>query len=81
MFPEIARAMAEQGAVALVNVSACPGELCFRKIRAGIWSRVQDNQVYGLHACLIGRNDLSREFTAPYAGRSSILAPIDLTPD
>ncbi|MFZ5826697.1 MAG: nitrilase-related carbon-nitrogen hydrolase [Bacillota bacterium] len=81
MFPEVARAMAMKGAVGLVNVSACPGELCFRKIRAGAWSRVQDNQVFGLHACLIGRNDLSKQFTDPYVGRSSVLAPIDLTAD
>lgn len=80
MFPEMARAAATAGALALVNVSACPGELCFKKIRAGIWSRVQDNQVYGLHACLVGRNDLSKQFKDPYVGNSSILAPLDLTP-
>ena len=35
MFPEVGRFMAFQGAQALVNVSACPGERCFWKIRAG----------------------------------------------
>jgi len=81
MFPEVGRFMAFQGAQALVNVSACPGERCFWKIRAGAWSRVQDNQVFGLHSCLVGKNDLSLKFKEPYRGRSSILAPIDLTSD
>jgi predicted amidohydrolase len=81
MFPEVGRFMAFQGAEALINVSACPGERCFAKIRAGAWSRVQDNQVFGLHSCLVGKNDLSLKFKEPYCGRSSILAPIDLTPD
>ncbi|MBS3976472.1 MAG: hypothetical protein KGZ75_07065 [Syntrophomonadaceae bacterium] len=81
MFPEVGRFMVMQGADALINVSACPGERCFRKIRAGAWSRVQDNQVFGLHSCLVGKNDLSLKFKEPYCGLSSILAPIDLTPD
>ncbi len=81
MFPEISRIMVLRGARALINVSACPGEICFAKIRAGAWSRVQDNQVFGLHSCLVGRNDLSKEFTADYVGRSSVLAPLDYTPD
>lgn len=81
MFPEVARIMVQRGARALINVSACPGERCFTKIRAGAWSRVQDNQVFGMHSCLVGRNDLSKEFTEPYRGRSSILAPIDYTDD
>jgi predicted amidohydrolase len=81
MFPEISRLMVLQGARALINVSACPGEACFAKIRAGAWSRVQDNQVFGMHSCLVGRNDLSKEFTADYVGRSSILAPLDYTRD
>jgi predicted amidohydrolase len=81
MFPEINRVMVLKGAKALINVSACPGETCFAKIRAGAWSRVQDNRVFGLHSCLVGRNDLSKEFTEPYRGRSSILAPLDYTSD
>lgn len=81
MFPEIPRVMVMMGAKALINVSACPGIACFTKIRAGAWSRVQDNQVFGMHSCLIGRNDLSKEFTEPYAGKSAILAPIDYTAD
>lgn len=81
MFPEVGRFMVMQGAKALINVSACPGERCFWKIRAGAWSRVQDNQVFGLHSCLVGKNDLSLKFKEPYLGRSSILAPIDLTSD
>lgn len=81
MFPEICRAMVLKGARALVNVSACPGETCFTQIRAGAWSRCQDNQVFGTHCCLVGRNDLSKEFTQPYRGRSSILAPLIYTED
>lgn len=81
MFPEMGRLMALKGAKALLNVSACPGETCFTKIRAGAWSRVQDNRLFGLHSCLVGRNDLSKEFTEAYCGRSSILAPLDYTAD
>lgn len=79
MFPEICSIMALKGARALLNVSACPGESCFNRIRAGAWSRVQDNQVFGTHCCLVGRNDLSKEFREPYRGRSSILAPLIYT--
>jgi predicted amidohydrolase len=81
MFPEIARIMVLKGARALLNVSACPGETCFLKIRAGAWSRVQDNQVFGVHSCLVGKNDLSKQFKEPYRGRSSILAPLEYTAD
>ncbi len=81
MFPEICRIMVLKGARALVNVSACPGESCFRRIRAGAWSRVQDNHVFGAHCCLVGRNDLSKDFTEPYRGRSTILAPLLYTED
>lgn len=79
MFPEISRIMVQKGARALINVSACPGHICFAKIRAGAWSRVQDNLVFGMHSCLVGRNDLSKKFTEPYRGRSTILAPIEYT--
>ena len=81
MFPEVSRVMAAKGAKALINVSACPGKTCFSKIRAGTWSRVQDNLVFGLHSCLVGRNDLSKQFTQPYCGLSSIMAPIEYTED
>lgn len=81
MFPEICRIMALKGARVLINVSACPGESCFKRIRTGAWSRVQDNQVFGVHCCLVGRNDLSKEFTEPYRGRSTILAPLLYTED
>lgn len=79
MFPEISRVMAMKGAQALINVSACPGKLTWHKIRAGAWARCQDNQTYGMHACLVGKNDVSKEYTDPYVGPSSILAPLDLT--
>ena len=81
MFPELSRIMVKKGARALVNVSACPGSTCFAKIRAGAWSRSQDYLVFGMHSCLVGRNDLSKQFTEPYRGRSSILAPIEYTDD
>ncbi len=81
MFPEISRVMVLKGAKALINVSACPGETCFAKIRGGAWARVQDNQVFGIHSCLVGRNDLSKKFKDPYRGQSSILAPIEYTKD
>ncbi|MTI94959.1 MAG: hypothetical protein FH749_05635 [Firmicutes bacterium] len=81
MFPEISRVLALKGAKVLINVSACPGRLCWSKIRAGAWSRCQDNQTFGIHSCLVGKNDISKQFTKDYSGPSSILAPLDLTAD
>ena len=34
-----------------------------------------------MHSCLVGRNDLSKKFTDPYQGRSSILSPLEYTQD
>ena len=81
MFPEVSRVMAMQGAQALINVSACPGSLIWHKIRAGAWSRCQDNQTFGMHSCLVGKNDISKEYTDEYIGPSAILAPLALTPE
>ncbi len=81
MFPEVSRVMALKGAKALINVSACPGDLIWHKIRAGAWARCQDNQTYGMHSCLVGKNDVSKKYTDPYTGPSSIIAPLDLTAD
>ncbi len=81
MFPEVGRIMAFNGAEALIDVSACPGKLIQRKCRGGIWSQVQENQVFGMHCCLVGSNDVSKVMTDDYVGESVILAPIDLSPD
>ncbi len=80
LYPESARVLTFQGAEMLLNIAACPGPSLFHKVRAAIQARVQENQVFGLQSCLIGKNSLAQTFKDEYMGRSSLLAPVELTP-
>jgi predicted amidohydrolase len=80
LYPESARVLTFQGAEILINIAACPGPILFHKVRAGIQARVQENQVFGLQSCLVGNNSLAQTFKDDYMGRSSLLAPVELTP-
>ena len=76
LYPEPARALAVQGADLLVVPAACPGPVLYRKVREAFHARVQENQLFGAISFLVGSNNLGAD---QYAGRSAVLAPIELT--
>jgi predicted amidohydrolase len=76
LYPEPARALAVQGADLLVAPAACPGPVLYRQVREAFHARVQENQLYGAISFLVGPNNLGQ---GQYAGRSAVLAPMELT--
>jgi len=76
LYPEPSRALAVQGADLLVTPAACPGPVLYRQVRRAFHTRVQENQLYGAISFLVGPNNLG---TGQYAGRSAVLAPMELT--
>ncbi|MCL5676868.1 MAG: nitrilase [Firmicutes bacterium] len=72
---ETFRILAQRGADVVVIPSANPEEYNLWKALRGIWPRVQESQVYGIHSCMVG------EFMGlVLTGRSGIFAPMELTP-
>ena len=76
LYPEPARALAVQGADLLIAPAACSGPVLHRQVRRAFHARVQENQLYGAISFLVGPNNLGQ---GQYAGRSAVLAPIELT--
>lgn len=76
LYPEPARALAVQGADLLVAPAACPGPVLYRKVRDAFYARLQENQLFGAISFLVGPNNLG---AGQYAGRSAVLAPMELT--
>jgi len=72
---ETFRILAQRGAEVVVIPSANPEEYNVWKALRGIWPRVQESQVYGIHACMVG-SFMGLTLT----GRSGIFAPMELTP-
>mgnify|MGYP005839073869 CR=1 FL=1 len=79
LYPESARILAFQGAEALINIAACPGEALFNKVHHAFQARVQENQLLGVQSFLVGKNTLSQISRADYVGRSAIFAPLEMT--
>jgi len=73
-YPEVARILALQGANLLIHVAAFPAPFDEEAWLASLWREVQGNQVFGIEACLVGDC-----FSQAYAGRSAILAPVEMT--
>lgn len=73
-FFESARIAYLKGAEILLDPSANPAPYDYYEQMRGIWSRVQENPVYGVLACMVGR---LAGFV--FGGRSGIYAPLDLT--
>lgn len=55
--------------------SANPEQYNFWKALRGVWPRVQEGALYGVHSCMVG--DL---FGLKLTGRSGIFGPLELTP-
>ena len=73
-YPEVARILTLQGASILIHVAALPAPFDEEAWLASLWREVQGNQVFGVEACLVGDC-----FGQAYAGRSAILAPVEMT--
>ncbi|MGC8837412.1 MAG: nitrilase-related carbon-nitrogen hydrolase [Anaerolineae bacterium] len=81
LYPEVGRILALQGAEVFVCLAACPGRLLAQKVRQAFEARVQENQVFGIAAFLVGKNHLQpREPGPDFVGRSAVLAPCEMTP-
>lgn len=72
-FPQAARALAEKGASILAVPAFTESERGFNRVRRSIYARVIENQIFGIHASLVG--NLGREPVPQTYGRSAIIAP------
>lgn len=80
LFPEVGRLLAYQGAEMLVAQGAANDRVLYEKLRSGILARMQDNQLFAAISFLVGHNEFSRRQRDPFVGRSSLMAPQELTP-
>ena len=80
LYPEVGRLLAYQGAELLIAQGAATDRVLYEKLRAGMLARMQDNQLFAAISFLVGHNEFSRRQRDPFVGRSSVLAPQELTP-
>ena len=80
LYPEVGRLLAYQGAEMLIAQGAATQRVLYEKLRAGVLARMQDNQLFAAISFLVGHNEFSRRQRDPFAGRSSVMAPQELTP-
>ena len=80
LYPEVGRLLAYQGAELLIAQGAATERVLYEKLRAGMLARMQDNQLFAAISFLVGHNEFSRRQRDPFVGRSSVLAPQELTP-
>lgn len=80
LYPEVGRLLAYQGAELLLAQGAATERVLYEKLRAGMLARMQDNQLFAAISFLVGHNEFSRRQRDPFVGRSSVLAPQELTP-
>jgi len=74
MVPEVSRIHSLLGATLLVVPNAVPGYPPWIQL-AGLWQEVQQNQVFGAEACLVGElGGLS------FRGRTAVFGPCEMTP-
>jgi len=80
LYPELARALAAQGAEILVGLSACPGVAQGRVVRSALALRAEENQVFAAASFLLGPNHLGLDIQEDFYGQSALMAPISLSP-
>jgi predicted amidohydrolase len=80
LYPEVGRVLAYQGAEMIVVQAACTEQALYEKIRTGALARMQDNQLFTVTRFLVGDHRLSRAQRSPFAGKSAIFAPQELSP-
>jgi predicted amidohydrolase len=72
---ETFRIVASRGAEVVAITSANAEEYSLWRELRGIWARVQESQVYGVRACMVG-SFLGQKLT----GRGGVFAPLELSP-
>lgn len=80
LYPELARALAVQGAELIVGLAACPGAAQGRIVRSALAMRAEENQLFAAASFLLGPNHLGRDMQEDFYGQSAVLAPISLSP-
>lgn len=80
LYPEVGRLLAYQGAEILLGQGAASDRAMYEKLRAAMLARMQDNQLFAAISFLVGENAFGRRGKDPYAGKSAILAPQEMTP-
>ncbi|NLE77221.1 MAG: hypothetical protein GX605_10790 [Chloroflexi bacterium] len=80
LYPEMGRILALRGAQLLICLAACSGRPLAHKVRQAFEARVQENQLFGAIAFLVGRNLLAADHKDDFTGRSAVLAPAEMTP-
>lgn len=93
-YPEVARILTLKGASLLLAPLAMPAPYNPWHQVAAMWQQVQQNQVFGLEACLVGLATTARPGAGgegtfggdttgggkTFAGRSAVFAPCEMTP-
>lgn len=79
LYPELARALAAQGAEVLIGLVASPGTAQAQTLRSALAMRVEENQLFAAASFLLGPNFLGRANREDYFGQAALLAPISLT--
>ncbi len=80
LYPELARALAYRGAVAIACPAAVTTQADWRRLRLTLVARAQENQIFLAQSFLLGDNELAPQLGATFQGRSAVVAPVELTP-
>ncbi len=80
LFPEVGRLLAYKGAEVLIAQGACPDMALYHKMRAGIATCTQDNQLFAAASFLVGQMLFNQPEDNCFVGKSAIFAPQALTP-
>lgn len=80
LFPELARALAYRGCVGILHPTLARSGPAWQRQRLVAEARAQENQLFLAQSFLVGQCDLFTDFPGPLIGRSSVLAPLELSP-
>ncbi len=80
LYPELARALAYRGAVAVACPAAVTAQADWRRLRLTLAARAQENQFFLAQSFLLGDNEVIPDAGHAFQGRSAVVAPVELTP-
>ena len=81
LLPEVGRLHSTQGSSLLIHQLASANERDWdRAFRASVL-RCVENQIFGCVSCIVGPDNLSADPDLAYAGRTMLLAPLELSPE
>ncbi|MDQ4078556.1 MAG: carbon-nitrogen hydrolase family protein [Chloroflexota bacterium] len=79
LFPELARALAYRGCIGILHPTLARDDDAWRRHQMVAKARAQENQLFIAQSFLIGTDDIFVGPSKEVAGRSSVLAPIELS--